>query len=157
MSKVTIDTHPRLRLAGLRHVGPYPSMGRTFEKLGPLAGQQGLWGPDSLVVAVTYDDPKLVPEAELRTDCCLIIADDVAVAQPLTEITIRAGLRARWRHVGPYSGLQLAWPAFIKELTAMAPAELPEPSDLPCFEIYLNDPADTAPAELITDLYIPLD
>jgi len=26
----------------------------------------------------------------------------------------------------------------------------------PSFEIYLNDPADTAPEDLLTDLFIPL-
>jgi len=28
---------------------------------------------------------------------------------------------------------------------------------VPCFEVYLNDPNSTDPADLITDLYAPLD
>ena len=157
MSEVIIKAYPPLRLAGLRHVGPYPSMGRTFEKLGPLSGLQGLFGPDTKTVAVTYDDPKLVPEAALRTDCCITLAARASIAEPLQEIIIGEGLRASWRHIGPYTELGSQWMAFIKALTAMAPDERPAPSQKPCFEIYHNDPRTTPPAELVTELFVPLD
>jgi len=31
-----------------------------------------------------------------------------------------------------------------------------EAADLPVFEDYLNNPRDTAPADLLTDIYLPL-
>jgi AraC family transcriptional regulator len=31
-----------------------------------------------------------------------------------------------------------------------------EPADAPCVEEYLNTPRDTAPTELISDIYLPL-
>jgi AraC family transcriptional regulator len=31
-----------------------------------------------------------------------------------------------------------------------------EPADAPVFEEYLNSPRDTAPTELLSDIYLPL-
>ncbi len=31
-----------------------------------------------------------------------------------------------------------------------------EPDDAPCLEVYLNNPRDTAPADLLTDICLPL-
>lgn len=31
-----------------------------------------------------------------------------------------------------------------------------EPADAPVFEEYLNNPRDTAPSDLLTDIYLPL-
>ncbi len=31
-----------------------------------------------------------------------------------------------------------------------------EPADAPCFEEYLNDPRETPPTELLTDIFLPL-
>jgi AraC family transcriptional regulator len=31
-----------------------------------------------------------------------------------------------------------------------------EPGDAPCLEEYLNSPRDTAPTELLSDIYLPL-
>jgi AraC family transcriptional regulator len=31
-----------------------------------------------------------------------------------------------------------------------------EPADAPVFEEYLNSPRDTAPADLLSDIYLPL-
>ena len=36
------------------------------------------------------------------------------------------------------------------------PASGLEPADHPCFEIYLNDPRQVAPAALLTDVCLPL-
>jgi AraC family transcriptional regulator len=57
-------------------------------------------------------------------------------------------------HKGPYDNLQDTW-QWIGEIAF--PNLNRECRDQPPFECYLNSPADTAPDELLTEIYIPLD
>ncbi len=52
---VTIVNQPELRIAGIRHIGPYPQIGRAFGSLGGI-----LKGPPpagSQMIALFHDDP----------------------------------------------------------------------------------------------------
>src|SRR6516162_192632 len=55
--EVRFETVPPRRVAFLRHVGPYGTVGPTFQRLLAWAGPRGLLGPESLVIAIPYDDP----------------------------------------------------------------------------------------------------
>jgi len=54
---------------------------------------------------------------------------------------------------GPYSGLAAAY----RHLYGVwLPESGEEPSNAPPFEVYLNNPRDTAPEDLLTDVCVPL-
>jgi AraC family transcriptional regulator len=55
---------------------------------------------------------------------------------------------------GPYAGLPAAYDQLDGHLAACNRAK--SPADSPVFEIYLNSPMDTAPADLVTELCLPL-
>jgi AraC family transcriptional regulator len=55
-------------------------------------------------------------------------------------------------HVGPYSTLGETWSAVFARA-----ASLQRPVTKPSWEIYLNTPADVAPADLRTEIYVPID
>lgn len=156
---VRIEEFPPRRVVFMRHTGPYPEVGPTFERFLQWAGLQGLFGPDTLVLGVSHDDPDVTPADKLRYDCCMTVgADDALDEQAMAEAnvgvqTLEGGPHAVITHEGPYEqlGEVYGW-LFGRWL----PASGREPRDAPCFEVYLNSPEDTEPAQLLTDIYLPL-
>lgn len=65
-----------------------------------------------------------------------------------------AGRYAVFTHLGPYSGLHSQWKAIYRH---WLPATGYRLRDVPGFESYLNDPRVTPPAQLRTELYLPLE
>jgi AraC family transcriptional regulator len=57
------------------------------------------------------------------------------------------------RHTGPYNTLGRTCVELLGQWVPRSGRELP---DVPCFEVYLNDPQCTAPEDLLTDIYAPL-
>lgn len=62
-----------------------------------LAAQQ-LMPPAPRMIAVFFDDPDLVAIDALRSQACVPVGNDVALALPLEETTLRGGLYARLRY-----------------------------------------------------------
>ena len=56
-------------------------------------------------------------------------------------------------HHGPYDKLNETYAALMGQ---WLPAHGREPRMDPCLEFYLNDPQTTAPADLLTDVCVPL-
>jgi len=66
---------------------------------------------------------------------------------------VPAGRHAVFTHMGPYSTLHATWRAIYRD---WLPATGHALRDAPPFELYVNDPRDTPPEQLRTDIYIPL-
>ncbi len=56
-------------------------------------------------------------------------------------------------HRGPY---ELFGETYAALMGRWLPANNQEPSQAPCVEVYLNNPQQTAPENLLTQLYMPL-
>lgn len=141
------------RLAGVRHTGPYHAIGAAFETLGQQAGPLGLFrGPDSMMVALYYDDPETTPEGELQSMAAITVDGDATIGE-LEEARLEGGKYLRAEHVGHYSGLGQAWSTFYGRSIAESGHSL---RDGVCFEAYMSDHNTTPPDELITHLYAPI-
>lgn len=151
--KTEILDQPERRVAALRHVGAYHRIGETFGRLGGIAGPAGLFGPDTTMLAIYHDDPETTPEAELRSDAGLTIAEGRSLPDGLAEHRIPAGRYACATHVGAYEGLADAWSQFMGRWLPQSGHRVREGV---CFEIYRNDPTRTPKEELITEMYVPL-
>lgn len=57
------------------------------------------------------------------------------------------------RHKVPYADMKAAYQWLYGVWLAQSDREV---GDAPVFEEYLNNPRDTAPTELLTDIYLPL-
>src|SRR4029079_16366362 len=57
--EVTIVEQPELRIAGIRHIGPYQEIGREFGRLGHIL--KGPPPPGSQMIALYHDDPEVTP------------------------------------------------------------------------------------------------
>ena len=154
MSDVTVTTLPPMTLAAMPHKGSYLEIGPTFGVLMGLAGSKGLLGPDTRMLGIYYDDPSTTPAEELRSEACVVVPEGTQLDQDgVRIIQMPGGRHAVARHVGPYEELMTA---YHRLFTAWLPDSGEEAADRPCFEIYLNTPQDTPPAELITDVHLPL-
>ncbi|MBL8087717.1 MAG: GyrI-like domain-containing protein [Chthonomonas sp.] len=150
---------PPLRLFAIRHIGPYPQIGKAFTKLFQAVEGRNIKQGD--VLGVYHDNPLEGDPAALRSDAALVLGDDVAMPQTnpnpldgeLHGYLIDEDLYARVLHVGSYEGLPQAWMNlghwFATNNRTMSDTGA-------CFERYLNDICETPEAELRTEIYISI-
>ena len=150
--QVDIVNQPATRVAAVRHTGPYNQISRAFEKLGSIAGPAGLFGPNTAMLGLYYDDPQSTPADKLRSDAAITVDEGVKVPSGLTEATVPGGRYARATYKGPYDGLPDAWTQVMEWFEKSGE----QMGDGPSYELYRNDPSDTAPEDLITEIYLPL-
>lgn len=142
-----------MRVAAIRHIGPYHQIGEAFSRLSEIIGAAGLTGPDTAMLGIYHDDPNCTPTAELRSDAAVVVPEQVTIPDGLTEQRVPAGRYACTTHVGPYEQLGEVWARFVGE---WLPQSGHSYGDGLSYEIYLNDPGQVPPNELRTELYIPL-
>jgi len=149
---VDIEQVPDLRVAAIRHVGPYNEISRAFERLGTIAGPAGMTArPDTKLLAIYYDNPQTTAPDELRSDAGVVVPPTTELPAGLAEERIPAGRYARTEHIGPYEQLPDVWARFLGE---WLPSSGYRPGAGPNFEIYLNTPANVRPEQLVTHLYV---
>lgn len=151
---VEIRTLPELRVAAVRHLGPYDRISEAFARLGGIALDAGLFGPQGAMLAIYHDDPRVTSPALLRSDAALVVERDRALPPEVCEAWIPAGRYACTKHVGPYEDLGATWVRFLTSWL--------EPSGYrrapgPAYEHYCNTPAEVSEEELLTELYVPLE
>ena len=151
--EVRVETIDPLRVAFLRFVGPYEGCGPTFDRLMGWAGPKGLLGPGTKVLAVCHDDPDVTPADKLRLDCCFTVPEDFEAVEDLQVQTIPAGECVVLTHRGPYTGLKEAYGWLYGEWLSTSGREF---ANQPPFEIYTNNPSDTPPEELVTEICVSL-
>jgi AraC family transcriptional regulator len=153
--QVELKEFPSLRLAAIRHVGPYNQINEAFGRLGAIAGRTGLFAhAGASMIAVYHDIPETTPPEQLRSDAGLTIPDGTSLPDGLTEQRIPGGRYAVTVHVGPYETLGDTWHRLMGE---WLPASGHRFGSGPSYEVYLNDPTRTPKAELRTELRIPVD
>jgi AraC family transcriptional regulator len=150
---VTINDMPELRVASLRHIGPYNQISQTFAKLGEIAGRAGLFREGSAMIGLYHDDPETTPPEELRSDAGITVTADMNVPGELQLQTLPAGRYARAIHRGGYEHLGDTWAQLLGE---WLPAHGHRLAATPSYELYRNTPMDTSKDQLVTEIYIPL-
>ncbi|MEW5849588.1 MAG: AraC family transcriptional regulator [Myxococcota bacterium] len=153
--KVEIAEYPELRVATVRHMGPYNQIPQAFERLGALVEPAGLLQhPGAAMVAIYHDDPETTPLDALRSDAGIVVPHDIPLPQGLQEQRVSAGRYASTTHVGPYQTLGDTWARFMGEWLPSSGHRLGRGAS---YEVYRNTPLNAAPRELRTELFIPLE
>ncbi len=153
MYPVEINTVPERRMAAMEHKGSYLEIGQKFEKLSTMFGSRDLWPHAQGMSGAYYDDPSAVAAEDLRSVAGIVVDDRFAMPDDMMEYKIAPGKVAVMRYTGPYSGLQAAYHYLYG---VWLPESGEEPRDGPAVENYLNNPRDTAPEDLITEVCMPL-
>jgi AraC family transcriptional regulator len=141
---------------GVPHRGSYMEIGKSFTALFGCLAARGINASGLRCVGVYLDDPFSVPEKALRSLAC--VASPVPGRLPPKEMglqttTVAGGRYAVLRYQGPYASMHAAYQWLFGHWLLQSGEQA---ADAPVFEDYLNSPLDTAPAGLLTDIYMPL-
>lgn len=151
---VTVKRVAPMRVAFMRHVGPYNRVGETWEALTMFLGKEGLLGGGNQFLGVCHDDPAVTPPDNIRYDACVTV--DVQF-QPQGDVGLQVvpgGEYAVMTHFGAYEKLG---ESYAKLLGQWLPRSARKLAATPCFEVYLNSPENTDPEDLLTDVCAPLE
>jgi predicted dithiol-disulfide oxidoreductase (DUF899 family)/DNA gyrase inhibitor GyrI len=150
---VEIKTIEPIRVAFMRHVGPYPECGVTWAKLMPALAKRSISTGDSLIIGIGHDNPAVTPEAELRYDACVAVGEDFQADGEVAVQTIPGGEYAVATYVGSYDRLADVYGAFFGQWLPQSGRQM---GAGPCFEVYGGDPTKTAPADPVTRIHAPV-
>nr|WP_287413267.1 AraC family transcriptional regulator [Pseudodesulfovibrio sp.] len=151
--EVKIEKVKPMRVAFVRHVGPYIECDKAWKTLCTWAEKRGLFANMPKFIGICYDDPQVTPEDKIRYDACFTINDDVEATGEIGSQILSGGEYAVTTHKGPYAGLEQTYGKLMGEWLPKSGREFREE---PSFEVYLNSPDHTQPDELLTDIYLPL-
>lgn len=137
--RVDVRRLPSVRVASLRHVGPYGTAGiaRTWERFLAWCAQQGLAEPRRTLYGIAHDNADLTPPAQCRYDACIEVDE---AFRPVGEIGVqqlRAGRYACTDFHGATAEIHAAWVGLCDWL----PDSGYQPDDAPPVEIYGEDVA----------------
>ncbi|WP_037312090.1 AraC family transcriptional regulator [Ruegeria halocynthiae] len=152
MQPIITRTDPARRVVALPHKGSYTEIGKSFEAFGALCESRQLWPQIGLVLAVYLDSPDEVPADQLRSYAGAEFRGG-ATPEGMESLEIPGGKTAVLTYKGPYSGIHAAYHSLYGN---WLPESGEEPADQPCYEIYLNNPRETAPEDLLTEICLPL-
>ncbi len=151
---VTIKQIPAMRVAFMRHTGPYLTVGETWEKLMMFCGKEGLMGGETQCIGICHDDPAVTPPEKIRYDACVTVDAGFQPAGEVAVQTIAGGEYAVTTHFGSYNRLGETYARLLGQWLPRSGRHL---GTTPCFEVYLNSPESAEPEDLLTDVYAPLE
>lgn len=157
MREVVIRHVEPMEVLSVDHVGPYMQIGKAFDALSGWLAKHNLLAAEMRMIGVYYDDPGVVAESELRSKAGVLLPHpvqaSVTVSTPVSVAHVKGGEYAVLRHRGPYSDMRAAYEWLYGTWVVQSGREA---ADAPVFEEYVNGPRDTAPADLITEICLPL-
>jgi AraC family transcriptional regulator len=153
MREVVIRDVPAMEVVTVDHVGSYMQIGKAFDALMGWLAARDLLCPEMRMVGIYYDDPGVVAEAALRSKAGVVLPREVEVAAPVSLTPLRGGRYAVLQHKGPYADMAAAYQWLYGEWLVQSGHEA---ADAPAFEEYLNNPKDTVPSDLVTEICLPL-
>ena len=162
---VKIKTFPPVLVAALRHTGPYNECGPLWAKLCGALAPHNLINETSAAYSICHDDPDVTPAEKCRMEICVTLREGVTEQTPAIQDILRDS-EIYLRHIGgggeyaavlvkgPYT---LLHPVYRSLYGEWLPQSGREPDRSPGIEAYYNDPTVTAPDELLTEIFIPLE
>ena len=151
-----IKNVPERNVIYIRLTGDYKlnDYGGTWMRLIQFAQEQNLPMGDPSPLCIYYDDPKVTPTDKLRTDVCMVLPVKGVAKGDVGSMVLPAGRYATFIYKGSYEHLQAVYDTIYgKYLPEMECTIRDEASA----ERYLNDPCTTAPEDLLTEIYIPVE
>ncbi len=151
--QVEIKQLKPMRVAFMRHTGPYGEVGETWDRFLTFMGKDGYLAGNPMMLGICHDDPEVTPPAKIRYDACLAVDESFQPTGDIGVQSIEGGEYAMTTHTGPYNQLGKTYAEFLGQWLPRSGREL---RNAPCFEVYVNDPQGTPADELMTDIYAPL-
>lgn len=138
-----------------RKIGNYNlTASEAWKSVCEFAFPRQLVNEESEFIGISHDNPKFTEEEKLRYDACITIGNKIETEGEIGLQTIPGGKYAVFLHEGSYETLSETYAYIYGEWIQTAPDCL---SERPCFEKYLNDPEQTPPEELLTEIFVPVE
>ncbi|MCQ2235619.1 MAG: AraC family transcriptional regulator [Bacteroidales bacterium] len=112
-----------------------------------------LCGGEVQYVGIYHNDPKVTDPDKLISDIGMITPVTLSPKGEIGVKNLAGGKYAIYTYKGSYEHLEIAYDTIYGKLIQEKGYVLDE---RPAFEIYLNDPQEVAPEELLTDIYVPI-
>ena len=151
--KVEIKKLPEMKIAYVRHIGPYKECSKAWGSLITWAAPKGLLEAKTIYLGICHDDPDVTEQSKIRYDASIVMNNEVQESGKIGVKTIKSETYAMAIHKGSYETLSETY-SYI--CGSWAPKEEKEIKSLPSIEIYLNDPDTTPKDELVTEVYVPI-
>jgi AraC family transcriptional regulator len=151
MKVITKKIKP-MRVAYLRHVGPYEDTKQTwFDLMARLLADKQIL-KSSLFIGMGHDNPSTTPAAELRYDACITVVKKYVPKKPVKLQTIDGGDHAVVKNC-PVAKIKDAFQFMYGKWLARSSREL---RPAPGFIVLVGDPDKVAPVKRLVDIYMPL-
>lgn len=151
--EVRIENVEPMRLAFIRHIGPYIECTKAWNTLCAWAETKGVFQNPVKVIGICYDDPQVTPPDKIRYDACFTVNESVQAEGEVGIQVLPGGRYAVITHAGPYEKLEETYGKLMGQWLPSSGEEFGEHAS---FEVYLNSPDETPPEKLLTDIYLPL-
>ena len=151
---ISIITLPPVRVAYMRHIGPYgPSVSQFWqERFLPWRRAHGL--DHAPCYGIGYDDPDITPAEKCRYDACVAVPDDFVPRNPVSITHLPGGRYAVADFKGNGSAIHMAWTTFLRD---WLPSSGMQPDEKPFFEYYPGDDSyDPQTGMLVCQLCVPV-
>ena len=144
-------------VAFVRHVGPYSGVGEAWKALMKWGWSKTLFG-SATTFGLCHDDPDVTDPERLRYDACMTVRAGTRVRGKVALKELPGGTFAVTTHHGDYTSIGRTYAAlFARIVTQGVGGKTYRLGDPPSREIYLNDPRKTRPADLITEVWMPVE
>jgi AraC family transcriptional regulator len=152
---IRIRTLDQLRVAFVRHVGPYQECAPAWQTLAAWAGPRGLHNDSAICLGVGHDDPAVTEPSRIRYDACIVIADDMQVDGGIGVQVLPGGEHAVAIHRGPCDLLPGVYSEIIGRWIPSQGRRISRGGSP--YEIYRNDMRTTPAKDLIIEICVPLE
>jgi len=151
MKVITRKIKP-MRVAYLRHVGPYEDVRPTWNDIMARLSADKQIRTRSVFIGIGHDNPSVTPAAELRYDACVTVDRDYEPKKPVKLQIITGGDYAVAKNC-PVGNIKDAYQYLFGKWLARSSRELrPAPS----FIVFVDTNKGVAPGKWRVDIYLPL-
>jgi AraC family transcriptional regulator len=133
---IDIKTFPDVRVAYLRHLGPYgdPGIGRMWQRFAAWCQEKGLWGRETF--GLSPDSPDITAPEKCRYDACVAVDASFKPEGEIGVQTIAGGLYACTPFEGTAEQIHFAW---MRVYSEWLPESGFQADDRPAVEGYSAD------------------
>ncbi|PWU09482.1 MAG: hypothetical protein C5B50_27275 [Verrucomicrobia bacterium] len=151
MKVITRKIKP-MRVAYLRHVGPYENVTPTWIDITARLSADKQLPKRSVFIGIGHDNPSVVPASELRYDACITVDEDYEPQEPVEAQVIAGGDYAVVKNC-PVEKIKDAFQYLYGKWLARSSREL---RPLPGFLVLLGIRDAVAPGKRRVHVYMPL-
>ncbi len=151
MKVITRKIKP-MRVAYLRHVGPYEDTSQTWVDLTARLSADKQIRKRSVFIGMGHDNPSVTPAAELRYDACITVGDEYEPKKPVELQSIAGGDHEVVKNC-PVTKIKDAFQFLYGKWLARSSREL---RPVPSFMVFVDTHEKVAPMKRRVDIYMPL-